>query len=52
MNNPTNLEKVSTEIQEKTESKPQDQGGFAFSSSIRIFDPNTKEILVHQRGDD
>ena len=52
MNSPTHLEQKSTEIEAKPESKPQDQGGFAFSSSIRIFDPNTQEILVHQRGDD
>jgi hypothetical protein len=52
MKNLTNLEQTSTEIAEKPESKPQEEGGVVFSSSIRIFDPNTKEILVHQRGDD
>lgn len=52
MNDPTNLEKTSKETEEKLESKPQEGGGFAFSSAIRIFDPNTDEILVHQRGDD
>lgn len=25
--------------------------GIYFSSSIKIFDPNTKEVLVHKRGD-
>lgn len=31
--------------------KPNETGGVYFSSSIKIFDPNTKEILVQQRGD-
>ncbi len=30
---------------------PNEMGGFYFSSNIRIFDPNTKEILVKKRGD-
>lgn len=38
---------------EKVEDKkPNEFGGFYFSSSIKIFDPNTEEILVQQRGDD
>jgi hypothetical protein len=31
---------------------PDEQGGFVFSSVIKISDPNTKEILLHMRGDD
>jgi hypothetical protein len=31
--------------------KPNEVGGFYFSSSIKIFDPNTKEVMVQQRGD-
>jgi len=31
--------------------KPNELGGFYFSSHIKIFDPNTKEILVKKRGD-
>jgi hypothetical protein len=31
---------------------PKEQGGFIFSSSIKISDPNTKEIILHMRGDD
>jgi hypothetical protein len=42
-----------TENQEKKEDKkPNEFGGFYFSSSIKIFDPETKEILVQRRGDD
>ncbi len=33
------------------EKKPNEHGGFYFSSGIKITDPNTKEILVHKRGD-
>lgn len=37
---------------ELPEKKPNETGGFYFSSSIKIFDPETKEILVQKRGDD
>lgn len=32
--------------------KPDELGGIYFSSSVKIYDPDTKEILVHKRGDD
>lgn len=31
--------------------KPNEFGGVYFSSSIKITDPNTQEVLVHVRGD-
>jgi len=31
--------------------KPDENAGFYFSSGIKIFDPNTKEVLLHKRGD-
>jgi hypothetical protein len=37
--------------QNKSESKPNDVGGFYFSSHLKISDPNSKEILVQKRGD-
>lgn len=45
-----------TEKDEQKEVKhPQEHvnelGGFYFSSAIKIFDPNTEEIIVQQRGD-
>jgi len=47
---------TNTESQNKSpvqpEKKPNETGGFYFSSSIKIFDPETKEILVQKRGDD
>jgi hypothetical protein len=36
---------------EKPGPKPNEHGGFYFSSGIKITDPNTKEVLVHMRGD-
>jgi hypothetical protein len=35
-----------------TGAKPNEVGGFYFSSSVKIFDPNSQEIIVHKRGDD
>jgi hypothetical protein len=37
---------------EKPGPKPNETGGFYFSSSVKIFDPNSKEVIVHKRGDD
>ena len=34
------------------ERKPNECGGFYFSSSVKIFDPNSQEIIVQKRGDD
>lgn len=31
--------------------KPDENGGFVFSSAVKIFDPNTDEIILHIRGD-
>lgn len=31
--------------------KPNETGGFYFSSHLKITDPNTKEVLVQKRGD-
>jgi hypothetical protein len=36
---------------EKPGDKPNEHGGFYFSSSVKITDPNTKEVLVQMRGD-
>lgn len=35
----------------KTEQKPDEHVGFYYSSFIKIFDPETNEILVQKRGD-
>lgn len=42
----------SEKVEQKHEQKPVDEmGGFCFSTSIKIFDPETDEVLVQQRGD-
>lgn len=33
------------------QSKPNEHGGFYFSSHIKISDPNTKQVFVQKRGD-
>lgn len=35
----------------KEERKPNEVGGFYFLSGIKIFDPETNEVLVQKRGD-
>lgn len=37
--------------QQKPETKPNEHGGFYFSSHLKIFDPNSKQVLVQKRGD-
>ena len=38
--------------QNPSPTKPNETGGFYFSSSVKIFDPNSQEVIVHKRGDD
>lgn len=39
--------------QEKTPApKPNETGGVYVSSHLKIYDPNTKEVLVQKRGDE
>lgn len=33
------------------EKKPNELGGIQISSHLKIFDPNTKQVLVQKRGD-
>lgn len=35
----------------ESDKKPNEVGGFYFSSHVKIIDPNTKEVLVQKRGD-
>lgn len=46
INKEMNIENTSEENK-----KPNETGGFYFSSSVKIFDPNTEEVLIHKRGD-
>lgn len=34
-----------------SDKKPNELQGIYFSSHIKIFDPNTKQVLVQKRGD-
>jgi hypothetical protein len=38
--------------QEQESKKPNEFGGVYFSSHIKIYDPNSKEVLVQKRADD
>lgn len=38
-------------VNNSVERKPNENAGFNFSSSIKIFDPNTQQIILHKRGD-
>lgn len=46
-----NLDKEEEKIVEKPEKKPNEVGGFYFSSGVKITDPKTNEVLVQIRGD-
>lgn len=50
-----NLDKAQKQEQllnvEQKEKPTDENGGFVFSSAVKISDPNTKEILVQVRGD-
>jgi hypothetical protein len=37
--------------QEVTPKKPNEKIGLNFSSHLKIFDPNTKQVLLQKRGD-
>jgi hypothetical protein len=47
----TEKDQINELSDEKIGPKPDEKGGFIFSSAIKIFDPNTEEVLVQQRGD-
>lgn len=46
-----NKSRVNGEKKPTNNTKPNEFGGVYFSSSIKIFDPNSNEVLVHKRGD-
>jgi hypothetical protein len=49
MNN--NLDQQKVESSDDSGKKPNETGGFYFSSFLKITDPNTKQVLVQTRGD-
>jgi hypothetical protein len=46
-----NIEENKAEPVKEYGPKPDEHGGFYFSSHLKITDPNTKEVLVQTRGD-
>jgi len=46
-----NNSKIVTKTVKTPEKKPNELGGIQFSSHVKIYDPNTKEVLVNKRGD-
>ena len=48
MNNKSTAPKPVNNLAER---KPNENAGFNFSTSIKIFDPNTQQIILHKRGD-
>ena len=44
-------EKDKVNEKKEVESKPNEHGGFYFSSFLKITDPESKEVLVQTRGD-
>jgi hypothetical protein len=51
INNDMNNQQNQKPTEDKTEKRPNELGGFYFSSHLKIHDPNTKEVLVKLRGD-
>lgn len=50
INNKMNEDREKNNKQD-SDKKPNESAGFYFSSSIKIFDPNSKEIILQKRGD-
>lgn len=42
---------IEEEQKPESKKKPDETGGFYFSSSLKISDPESQEVLVHVRGD-
>lgn len=46
-----NTENTQEQAQKPQDSAVDEYSGFCFSSAIKIFDPETQEVLVNIRGD-
>ena len=51
INNNMNNQQNQKPAEDKTAKRPNELGGFYFSSHLKIHDPNSKEVLVKMRGD-
>ena len=53
INNSNNVDKAKTDPKKVEQTKkPNETGGVYFSSHVKIFDPNTKEVFLNKRADD
>lgn len=47
-----NDKREKSKIKESTDNKkPNENGGFCFSTHIKIYDPNTKQVMLKKRGE-
>lgn len=44
--------KISDTKEQLKDKKPDEKSGVYFSSHVKIYDPNTKEVFVQKRADD
>ena len=51
-NNNGNKSQPDDKKQEEKTKKPNELNGVYFSSHVKIFDPNSKEVFVQKRADD
>lgn len=51
-NNIGNKSQPDNKKQEEKTKKPNENSGVYFSSHVKIFDPNTKEVFLNKRADD
>jgi hypothetical protein len=49
MNDKTVQETKVDPVQKKPQTKPNERAGFAVMGHVKIFDPNTKEVIVEMR---
>jgi len=50
-NQTTDQSKDSNVVAQSAESKPNDSAGIYYSTSIKITDPSTGQVLLHARGE-
>jgi len=47
-----NKSQIIDKKEENNQKKPDEKSGVYFSSHVKIYDPNTKEVFVQKRADD
>jgi hypothetical protein len=49
MNDKSAQEPARDPVQKKPQARPNERAGFAVMGHVKIFDPNTKEVIVETR---